>query len=1030
MWALFILLWLVAALSAPAFGVPANGRVRTFTQPDGTKFQAVLRGDEFYSYHQTPEGDTIRREPSTGQWRYARPRSTGELEITSVPVGMGEPPASTQVGDVTQWLEATDNTTDRRALRILGAPDTTRTTGTIRAVLLLVNFSDTSTNYAVPDFNDLMNAAGGVQDYYYEVSYGKLTLQFDVYGWFSLPHSREYYGRNSPDSNKDDPNRVHQMIKDAIAAADPNVDFSQYDGNEDGWVDLVVVAHQGQGEEQCGAESDCIWSCWQSSYMRQVDGVGISDSFTAPERHYDGLTTIGVYCHEIGHFFRLPDLYDTIHTGMIAGIGDWSVMGSGNWLGLFDRDGSRPCHFDPWCKYVLGWVTPEVIDRPRSGITLPSFDASPTVLLIPVDPYQDGEYFLVANRYGRLGGFDECLSIWPGVLILHVDDYVPNNNNATRKKVDVEEADGFRDLDTGANPEDNWCDLYMWPESVFDDASEPNSRDNDGVSTGITIRHFTIADDNETVICDVTPRTSLSGYALLHDFMGDVGQTVQGWDGDDYGCVRFRIDRAGVLERVKTQFRYDGTMNYTVNVYSGWLNNRPTGLLTTQSGSHTGAGPEEIVLLKRQAFAEGAEFAVEIEYNTGTGNQWPIVPVVFGRSWSGRTYIRSDSKSAYTQGTTNGHGYDALIRADLGPLSSTTFRLDVRTSAPGRGFIKCDPNKPAYNCFEVVNIEAVCAPGYIFTGWSGDLVSTSNPVTITMDGDKTMIANFLSTRGEDLVDVNDAPYPPWDGLAPGSHEAQERQRQAVQELGLPLEVQSRKTGIAFRLVPAGKFTMGSPSSELERDGDEIQHEVMLTQAFYCAKFEVTRAQWEQIKGRAPFDMKNSGQDAPVVSVSWNECQDFLKKLCQMEQVPEGTYRMLTEAEWEYACRAGTQTPFCYGNDLDSTLANFNGNYPYGSGGKGEFRNKPVQVGSFQPNAWGLCDMHGNTAEWCEDWFGEYSGGAVVDPPGPASGDKRIARGGSWTHPGRLCRSAGRIPWYPAGSMTIGLRVARTLPSRP
>jgi len=398
-----------------------------------------------------------------------------------------------------------------------------------------------------------------------------------------------------------------------------------------------------------------------------VDGVRISAFFTAPERFYERLTTIGIYCHEIGHIFRLPDLYDSSDPWMSAGagVGDWSVMGSGNWLGWLDRDGSRPCHFDPWCKYVLGWVTPEVIDTPRSGIVLPSFDTHPTVLLIPIDPYQDGEYFLVANRYGRQGGFDEYLPPWPGVLILHVDDYVPNNNNEVRKKVDVEEADGLRELDTGANYGDAG-DLYMWPESVFDDASEPNSRDNNGISTGITIRNFTVAEDVGTVTCDVTPQTFLNGYSIFYDSMGFLGHPGLGYpgvDGDDYACVRFQADRGGILERVKTYFVYDGKTDYTVSVYSGWAGNKPTELLTQQLGSHTGIGYEEIVLREPQPFAEGAEFAVEIRYNTAGGTEYPI-PIENDGDWSGRSYTRYNATVAYTQQPV----YDILIRADLRPL--------------------------------------------------------------------------------------------------------------------------------------------------------------------------------------------------------------------------------------------------------------------------------------------------------------------------------------------------------------------------
>ncbi|MCU0917217.1 MAG: SUMF1/EgtB/PvdO family nonheme iron enzyme [Planctomycetes bacterium] len=285
----------------------------------------------------------------------------------------------------------------------------------------------------------------------------------------------------------------------------------------------------------------------------------------------------------------------------------------------------------------------------------------------------------------------------------------------------------------------------------------------------------------------------------------------------------------------------------------------------------------------------------------------------------------------------------------------------------------------------------------------------------------------------DLVEVTGAQDASLAGLASGSKTAQDRQIQAVQQLGLPLEVKARRTEIVLRLVPAGTFMMGSSSSETERgDGGGPQHQVTLTRGFYCGQCEVTQRQWQQVMdGGNPAHFKSAGDNAPVEQVSWEDCQEFLKKLCQTEGVPKGTYRLLTEAEWEYACRAGTETPFCYGNDLDSTMANFNGNYPYGAGAKGIYRGTTIAVRSFNPNAWGLYDMHGNVCEWCQDWFGTYPSGSVTDPIGDPSGTARAIRGGGWWEVGRNCRSASRYGMGPGGrSGHLGFRLARTIPSYP
>ncbi len=293
-----------------------------------------------------------------------------------------------------------------------------------------------------------------------------------------------------------------------------------------------------------------------------------------------------------------------------------------------------------------------------------------------------------------------------------------------------------------------------------------------------------------------------------------------------------------------------------------------------------------------------------------------------------------------------------------------------------------------------------------------------------------LMADKVSRRiPDDLVEVPDAQYAPLKGLAPGSAEAQERQREAVQGSGLPLEVRTAKARIVFRLVPAGSFMMGSPPSESERSPNEAQHHVTLTKAFYCGKFQVTQDQWEHVMGSNPSYYRNAGKHAPVERVSWDDCQAFTKKLCQLEGVPEGTYRLLTEAAWEYACRAGTQTPFCYGNDLDSGMANFDGYHPYGSGRKCEARKGTMRVGSFHPNAWGLYDMHGNVWEWCQEWFQDWtSSGVAMDPLGPAPDHPRLCRGGGWLYPARDCRSA-NLNWFTPDwcSYDLGLRLARTIP---
>ena len=225
---------------------------------------------------------------------------------------------------------------------------------------------------------------------------------------------------------------------------------------------------------------------------------------------------------------------------------------------------------------------------------------------------------------------------------------------------------------------------------------------------------------------------------------------------------------------------------------------------------------------------------------------------------------------------------------------------------------------------------------------------------------------------------------------------------------LPSVIKVPEIGLEMIKIEPGTFMMGSPSSERNREDDERQHRVTLTKAFWLGKYEVTQSQWKAVMGNNPSHF--TGNDLPVEKVSWEDAMAFCRKLNQMDSnKPRGyVYGLPTEAQWEYACRAGTTTATAFGDSLSSREANFDGNYPYGGASKGPDLKRTTAVGSYRPNAWGFYDMHGNVWEWCQDWYGDYPGGRVTDPVGFSSGADRVERGGSWVNFGRFCRSAYRF----------------------
>jgi sulfatase modifying factor 1 len=239
-----------------------------------------------------------------------------------------------------------------------------------------------------------------------------------------------------------------------------------------------------------------------------------------------------------------------------------------------------------------------------------------------------------------------------------------------------------------------------------------------------------------------------------------------------------------------------------------------------------------------------------------------------------------------------------------------------------------------------------------------------------------------------------------------------------------LEVKAVK--FSLRYIPPGSFLMGSPEDEPGRRSDETQHPVTLTQGYWLGETTVSQQLWQAVMGNNLSSFKSqSDKVLPVESVSWDDCQQFFISINKL--LPGGELTFPTEAQWEYACRGGTQTPFSTGAQLTMAQANYNGEYSYNDGEIGVNREKIVAVDMFAPNGWGIKQMHGNLLEWCLDNWREYKLESAINPVGGLDVPRRALRGGGWYDFGSYCRSACRFYFgRDFAARFIGLRLVQVL----
>ncbi|HPT02785.1 MAG TPA: M6 family metalloprotease domain-containing protein [Bacteroidales bacterium] len=435
----FLSCFLVAGLMINhALAVTAYPKQINYNQPDGTSLTVQMRGDEWIHWAETTDGYTVLSGQNNG-YEYAIKDADGNLKLSGI---LAHNPgqrsqselaltrhveknaffSNNQLKEMKAFYKGSGNS---RAVMSGGFP----TTGTRKLLVILANFSNTSTTFPQTNFDNYMNQAnyngtGSFKDYFLEVSYGQLTVMSTVTTWVTLSNTHDYYGPES---------KWGQFAYDAVVAANNQaaVDFSQYDNNGDGYVDGIAIFHQGEGQEYSGSTND-IWShSWSlssagySSSQRTFDGVLVDDYTTMPETMGGAMGTIGVMCHEFGHNLGAPDFYDTDYStsGQYDGTGEWDLQASGSWNG---NNGTKPAAPNPYTKaYVYNWVTPTVISTAQN-VTLN--DATTSTDVVRYNTTTTNEYFLCENR--QQTGFNTGIP-GHGMLIYHVDgSYITSHSSA------------------------------------------------------------------------------------------------------------------------------------------------------------------------------------------------------------------------------------------------------------------------------------------------------------------------------------------------------------------------------------------------------------------------------------------------------------------------------------------------------------------------------------------------------------------------------------------------------------------------
>ncbi|MDP2360164.1 MAG: M6 family metalloprotease domain-containing protein [bacterium] len=473
----------------PAQAVPArpgwlDGRA------GGEPFQFQLTGDEFVHWAVARDGHTVLMDEA-GVWRHARHAADGGLEARGEVYQPTRPREDSRgLRPDPAWLAR--QAAARRQEPAAGASRTSRVEGQWNLLLILIRYPNQLPLVTPGSFADMMNqpgwhGTGSFNDYYLDMSYGRFSTLSTVTAWVQAAHPHDYYGYNQGWE------RSQELVIEAVLAADPEVDFSQFDNDGNGVVDGLLIVHSGHGAEE--GNSTNIWShrwgLWGQSLV--LDGVTINDYTMQPELQGGAQSAIGVYVHEFGHALNLPDLYDTDYSS--SGVGSWCVMSGGSWGGGGSGGNAHvPSAMSAWCRQRLGWSSVTTTPSELVDYGLPAIHLSDEIIRLDLDGSPQ-QFFLCENR--RLAGWDLHQPA-AGLFIWHVDENQGGNSDEDHFLVDLEQADGMRHLNLGMGADAGDIFPGQTGNRTFNAVSNPASLPYGGGSSSVSVT--AIGDAADTLV--------------------------------------------------------------------------------------------------------------------------------------------------------------------------------------------------------------------------------------------------------------------------------------------------------------------------------------------------------------------------------------------------------------------------------------------------------------------------------------------------------------------------------------------------